>query len=249
MAQEPRPPFATYLIPSFHFFFRRRSHDHESQRQRQQSTSSTVSDNVPSLSYSPPNTLRCITCATDIALASQIVSKGFTGRHGRAYLVSAPISLSQASYPPPIPNSTNKDHEWKPDELINTKTGRRVNRELLTGMHVVADVSCNICATTLGWKYVDAKEPSQKYKVGKFILEMKRVVLRVGWEDVTDDEIDEDDGVREYLEEEGEGEEGGPVVFDSEDEDECDDLFAGVWDAEVVRKRRGRRVGGWKRDY
>lgn len=122
-----------------------------------------------------------------------------------------------------------------------------MNRELLTGMHVVADVSCNICGVTLGWKYVDAKEQSQKYKVGKFILEMKRVVLRSGWEDVTEDEIDEDEAIREYLEEEGEGEEGGPIVFDSEDEDECEDLFAGVWDPEVVRKRRSRMVGGWKR--
>ena len=34
----------------------------------------------------------------------------------------------------------------------------------------------------------------------------------------------------------------GVVVFDSEDEDECEDLFTGVWDAEVVAKRRGRRV-------
>lgn len=122
-----------------------------------------------------------------------------------------------------------------------------MNRELLTGMHVVADVSCNICGVTLGWKYVDAKEQSQKYKVGKFILEMKRVVLRSGWEDVVDDEIDEDEAIREYLAEEGEGEEDGPVVFDSEDEDECEDLFAGVWDPEVVRKRRSRTVGGWKR--
>ncbi|KAE8454028.1 hypothetical protein EG329_007804 [Mollisiaceae sp. DMI_Dod_QoI] len=306
MASDTRPPFATYLIPSFNFPFRRRSQDLGSPRQRQQSTSSTASENVPSLSNSPvssastspassppsphfvlpqspaskgkgkgilhdalrivptlrkdeqikqnksrvkrlhraqPNTLRCISCATDIALASQIVSKGFTGRHGRAYLVSPPLSLSQASYPPPRPHSKNKDHEWKPDELINTRTGRSMNRELLTGMHVVADVSCNICGVTLGWKYVDAREQSQKYKVGKFILEMKRVVLRVGWEDVADDEIDEDEHIKEYLEEEGEGEDDGPVVFDSEDEDECEDLFAGVWDPEVVRKRRGRRVG------
>ncbi|KAF8865105.1 yippee-domain-containing protein [Acephala macrosclerotiorum] len=268
MASETRPPFPTYLIPTFNFPFRRQSQDAQPQRERQQSTSSTASDKTPSLSYSPassaptspasstsltrlhraqPNTLRCSTCATDIALSSQIVSKGFTGRHGRAYLVSAPLSLSQASYPPPRLDSKNKDHEWRPYELINTRTGRSVNRELLTGMHVVADVSCNICGVTLGWKYVDAKEQSQKYKVGKFILEMKRVVLRSGWEDVVDDEIDEDEAIREYLAEEGEGEEDGPVVFDSEDEDECEDLFAGVWDPEVVRKRRSRTVGGWKR--
>ena len=37
-------------------------------------------------------------------------------------------------------------------------------------------------------------------------------------------------------------EEDGVVVFDSEDEDECEDLFAGIWGAEVVAKRRSRRV-------
>jgi hypothetical protein len=102
----------------------------------------------------------------------------------------------------------------------------------------VADVSCMICGTVLGWKYVDAKEQGQKYKIGKFILEMKRVVVGVRWEDVGwgKENNGEKDG-----EKEGDGE--GVVVFDSEDEDECEDLFAGVWDAEVVGKRRGRKVG------
>ncbi len=34
------------------------------------------------------------------------------------------------------------------------------------------------------------------------------------------------------------------VVFDSQDEDECEDLFAGVWSpALAARRRRGRRFG------
>jgi hypothetical protein len=95
----------------------------------------------------------------------------------------------------------------------------------------------------LGWKYVDAKEPAQKYKIGKYILEMKRVVLAVGWEDTGVD------GGEVELEGEGKEEEGeGIVVFDSEDEDECEDLFAGTWDPEVVAKRRGRRVVARKRE-
>jgi hypothetical protein len=116
-----------------------------------------------------------------------------------------------------------------------------VNRELLTGAHVVADVSCAICATVLGWKYVDAKESAQKYKIGKYILEMKRVGLVVSWEDGDEDEVDvEVEGdVGMGI---GKKEEDGVVVFDSEDEDECEDLFAGVWDAEVVAKRRSRRI-------
>ncbi|PVH85285.1 yippee-domain-containing protein [Cadophora sp. DSE1049] len=274
---DTRPPFPTYLLPSFNFPFRR----------RQSSTTSTAlpSSSPPSLSYSPtssastspsssppnthflpkeilhsalenipkkpdairdggirlhraqPNTLKCVTCSSDIAFADQIVSKGFTGRHGRAYLVSLP--------PPPRKNS-EKDKDKDTSMLPNTKIGRSVNRELLTGQHVVADVSCVICSAVLGWKYLDAKEAAQKYKIGKYILEMKRVVLAVGWEDGVEEgeevggAFDEAGGLKE-----GEDEDEDVVVFDSEDEDECEDLFAGTWDPEVVAKRRGKRT--WSR--
>ncbi|KAH6713164.1 yippee zinc-binding/DNA-binding /Mis18, centromere assembly-domain-containing protein [Leptodontidium sp. MPI-SDFR-AT-0119] len=184
-----------------------------------------------------PNTLKCVTCSSDIAFADQIVSKGFTGRHGRAYLVSLP--------PVAIPVSGNKNQEKDTGMLPNTRIGRSVNRELLTGQHVVADVSCVICGVVLGWKYLDAKELAQKYKIGKYILEMKRVVLAVGWEDAFEDgeEVSEDLGGPNDGGKEGEDED--VVVFDSEDEDECEDLFAGTWDPEVVAKRRGKRT--WTR--
>lgn len=118
-----------------------------------------------------------------------------------------------------------------------------MNRELLTGAHVVADVSCLICGTVLGWKYVDAKEPGQRYKIGKFILETKRVVVGVCWEDgVGDPEGDEE----RYNREVNDGDDG-VIVFDSEDEDECEDLFAGVWDPELVAKRRSKRVNTRKK--
>ena len=275
---DTRPPFPTYLLPSFNFPFRR----------RQSSTLSTTlqSTSPPSLSYSPsssantspssspptthflpkevlhsalenipqnkklpqvregevrlhraqPNTLKCVTCSSDIAFADQIVSKGFTGRHGRAYLVSLP---------PPSRKNSSQDKEKDSSMLPNTKIGRSVNRELLTGQHVVADVSCVICSAVLGWKYLDAKEAAQKYKIGKYILEMKRVVLAVGWEDG----VDEGDEVAQVFEgareEEVEDADDDVVVFDSEDEDECEDLFAGTWDPEVVAKRRGKRT--WSR--
>lgn len=131
----------------------------------------------------------------------------------------------------------------KTEELVNTKIGRSVNRDLLTGAHVVADVSCVICGTVLGWKYVDAKEPGQRYKIGKFILETKRVVMGVCWEDgVIDAEPD-----REGLEREMTNGDDTVIVFDSEDEDECEDLFAGVWNSETVSKRRARRVNSRKK--
>lgn len=131
--------------------------------------------------------------------------------------------------------------ETRTGDLVNTKVGRPVSRQLVTGAHVVADISCLVCGQVVGWKYVDAKEVAQRYKIGKFILETRRVVGGKGWEDV-DGNWERRGGLM------GEGKDGGEeneeeVVFDSEDEDECEDLFTGVWDAEVVKKRRARRVG------
>ncbi|KAI8946599.1 hypothetical protein F4801DRAFT_56757 [Xylaria longipes] len=40
--------------------------------------------NAPRLTRIQPDTIRCSTCGTDFAFYSQIVSKGFTGRYGRA---------------------------------------------------------------------------------------------------------------------------------------------------------------------
>ena len=87
----------------------------------------------------------------------------------------------------------------------------------------------------MGWKYVDAKEQAQKYKIGKFILETKKVVLCTNWEDGLAEEEEEEIGT-----DEADGQD--LVVFDSEDEDECEDLFSGIWDAEIAAKRRGRKV-------
>lgn len=121
-----------------------------------------------------------------------------------------------------------------------------MNRQLVTGAHVVADISCVICSSVLGWKYVDAKEALQRYKIGKFILETRRVVGGKTWEDVNGPQADTNgrgmiSDKAEGSRNKDEGEED--VEFDSEDEDECEDLFAGVWDAEVVKKRRERLVG------
>jgi hypothetical protein len=45
---------------------------------------------------------------------------------------------------------------------------------LMTGLHVVVDLYCNVCGCPVGWKYQDAHEDSQKYKIGKFILELAK---------------------------------------------------------------------------
>ncbi|KAI5807480.1 yippee-like protein, partial [Peziza echinospora] len=90
--------------------------------------------------------LKCRKCQSDICFSEHIVSKGFNGRHGRAYLVHA------------LPTFTHT-------------LGKPSTRQLATGAHIVADISCSICLVTLGWKYISASDPEQQYKVGKFILE------------------------------------------------------------------------------
>jgi hypothetical protein len=202
-----------------------------------------------------PDTLRCATCSADLAFARQIVSKGFTGRYGRAYLVSPPPSPSPRSRKDKETDK-GKDVRWEPsNDLVNTKVGRPQSRQLVTGAHVVADISCVVCDTVVGWKYVDAKEAAQRYKIGKFILETRKVVSAKSWEDVMHMEEHNEPGrslsavpqggtldsstLGHALPESGSEEE---VTFDSEDEDECEDLFSGVWDPDVVKKRRERRV-------
>lgn len=219
--------------------------------------------NGPRLARTQPDTIRCRSCSADIAFSSQIVSKGFTGRHGRAFLIAPPPPARHT--PPSAPT---------PD-LVNLTVGRPETRQLVTGLHSVADIWCAVCGTKIGWKYVDAKEPLQKYKVGKFILEMARVVLHQTWEDVgghvsanaqkeqrrgatrgtgsagssarsSSDETNTDTAAgSSYMHDEDDD----IVVFDSEDEDECDEIFAGVWDAETAVKRRKSKIAQlrWRR--
>ncbi len=85
----------------------------------------------------------------------------------------------------------------------------------------------------LGWKYDGAEEESQRYKVGKYILETKMICSSSNWEN---DELDlpptslRHKGVDTSYKD--------PIDFDSQDEDECEDLFAGVWSPSLAVKRR-----------
>lgn len=217
-----RPVFPTFILPSFPGFRlglgrRRASASSASSASAATAPGSSPPDGPPAagrlrLSRAAPDTLRCINCSTDLALASQIISKGFTGRYGRAFLVTPPAAAGDGGL------------------LANIRVGRSEDRQLVTGWHVVADICCATCSRKLGWKYVDAKEPSQRYKVGKYILEVERVVTHRCWED--------GEGAAPPPAWAGAGE----IDFDSEDDDECEDIFMGVWDAEAVAKRRSQTV-------
>lgn len=85
----------------------------------------------------------------------------------------------------------------------------------------------------LGWKYDEAEEESQRYKVGKYILETKMVCSSSDWEN---GELDMPPACLKDKDLSGSRE--GAVDFDSQDEDECEDLFAGVWNPVLALKRR-----------
>ena len=216
--------FPVYLLPSIPFGRRKTTSD---------STICTGSNQPTGFADRPvadylnghTSHLRCAKCLTDVCLTSQIISKGFTGRHGRAYLVSPFPALSDFTQ---VSKAAANDLC-----LPNTKTDAPSSRQLVTGAHTVSDVRCAFCSSMLGWKYDGAEEESQRYKVGKYILETKMICSSSNWE-ICELRLPpmslghwNRDASREEV-----------VEFDSQDEDECEDLFAGVWSPSLAAKRR-----------
>ncbi|THW63018.1 yippee-domain-containing protein [Aureobasidium pullulans] len=218
--------FPSFLVPSLPFRRRKSSTDSNISTS---STGSNDSSNHDTFLDGNKSHLQCSRCLADLALSSQIISKGFTGRHGRAYLVSATESWVQATS-----SSSKKDTH---PNLPNTFTHKPVPRQLVTGAHTVSDISCAQCGSVLGWKYVAAEEESQQYKVGKFILETRRTCRNSCWEGQSDAVV-EAGGIPER------NKSGGldDVEFDSQDEDECEELFMGIWNPQIASRRRAKKA-------
>ncbi|KAF9073620.1 yippee zinc-binding/DNA-binding /Mis18, centromere assembly-domain-containing protein [Rhodocollybia butyracea] len=96
----------------------------------------------------------CAQCSASIALQDELISKAFSGRDGRGYLMHS---------------------------ASNVKLGAKEERPLLTGVHTVADVFCLGCNDRIGWYYHSASEHSQKYKEGKYLLEKERIIKDNAW--------------------------------------------------------------------
>ena len=217
------PHFPVYLLPSIPFRRRKESTDSTSSTDSAQPTES-ASSFVGNYLNGHISHLRCAKCSTDVCLTSQIISKGFTGRHGRAYLVS------------PSPVLSGSTQVFKPANdlcLPNTKTDAPSSRQLVTGVHIVSDVRCAFCSSMLGWKYDEADEESQRYKVGKYILETKMICSSSNWEN---NDLQPPPTSLRHRKVDASCDD--TINFDSQDEDECEDLFAGVWSPSLAVKRR-----------
>ncbi|PVG02579.1 yippee-like protein [Serendipita vermifera] len=97
----------------------------------------------------------CAQCSTTVALADELISKSFSGREGRGPLLHS---------------------------ACNIRLGKHEQRQLLTGVHTVADMFCVGCSARLGWTYLRAHETSQKYKEGKYLFERERIFKDNAWE-------------------------------------------------------------------
>ncbi|EAU90892.1 hypothetical protein CC1G_02279 [Coprinopsis cinerea okayama7 len=104
--------------------------------------------------YEGHPTYSCAKCSAVISLQDELISKAFSGRDGRGFLMQS---------------------------ATNVKLGKREDRSLLTGVHTVADVYCVGCGDRLGWFYHKAADNSQKYKEGKYLLERERLIKENNW--------------------------------------------------------------------
>jgi len=86
----------------------------------------------------------CASCETPLTNRAELISTRFTGATGRAFLFNRVVNLSFSEVQ---------------------------DRVMLTGRHMVRDVSCKSCEAKLGWIYEFATEDSQRYKEGRVILE------------------------------------------------------------------------------
>merc|ERR1712070_254494 len=97
----------------------------------------------------------CATCGLDLCTEDEIISRSFFSSSGRAYLM---------------------------DHIVNIKVSEeKEERNFMTGLHQVADISCQGCSTILGWKYEVAYHDNQKYKEGKYVIEKLRLVSSQGY--------------------------------------------------------------------
>ncbi|KAI3843342.1 hypothetical protein MKX03_030443 [Papaver bracteatum] len=100
-----------------------------------------------------PRLYSCFHCRNIVSCHEDIMAKTFVGFGGRAFLFS---------------------------HAMNVLIGTKGKANLITGQHVVADISCSDCKKVLGWKYESAVPESEKYKEGKFVFVNKNIV-KANW--------------------------------------------------------------------
>merc|ERR1719158_1388623 len=108
----------------------------------------------------------CVHCETFLTNRAELISTRFTGATGRAFLFN---------------------------KVVNLNYSETQDRMMLTGRHIVRDVTCKKCDAKLGWMYEFATEDGQRYKEGRVILERAMVTEIDGIEELALDELKKSD--------------------------------------------------------
>lgn len=93
-------------------------------------------------------TYGCRRCRTHLSSSTQVMSKDYRGKTGDAYLMT---------------------------KVVNVIEGSIETRPMITGDYVVCDILCHWCKSLLGWKYLESERKDQRYKEGKYILELQTI--------------------------------------------------------------------------
>jgi len=108
----------------------------------------------------------CAQCDTFLTNRGELISSRFTGATGRAYLFG---------------------------KVVNLNYSETQDRNMLTGRHIVRDVTCKKCDAKLGWMYEFATEDGQRYKEGRVILERAMVTEIDGIDEIEPDDVKKTD--------------------------------------------------------
>ncbi|CAK0748600.1 hypothetical protein CVIRNUC_001845 [Coccomyxa viridis] len=88
----------------------------------------------------------CKTCSCDIASSSSLLWEGIMGSRQPAVLLRDTVNVEQC--------------------------GDERKERLSTGRYTLVDISCRGCYKKLGWHYLAATSPDQKYKEGCSLIEI-----------------------------------------------------------------------------
>eukprot|EP01016_Furgasonia_blochmanni_P031032 TRINITY_DN3212_c0_g1_i14.p3 TRINITY_DN3212_c0_g1~~TRINITY_DN3212_c0_g1_i14.p3 ORF type:complete len:105 (+),score=2.48 TRINITY_DN3212_c0_g1_i14:164-478(+) len=88
----------------------------------------------------------CNVCSVHLTNYNELVSKGFKGKTGKAYLFN--VAQEQLKY---FFCEVYIELECR----VNVSCGPVEERILISGLHLVCDIYCKSCHTIVGWKYVN----------------------------------------------------------------------------------------------
>lgn len=93
-------------------------------------------------------TYGCKKCKVHFTSSPLIISKDYRGKTGDAYLI---------------------------DGICNVIESKQEVRVMLTGKYLVSNIQCSLCKQLIGWRYIKSERKEQRYKEGKYILELQNV--------------------------------------------------------------------------